>query len=79
MKLLNQVIQNFSDCYYGDGCSVGGRARLLLVEHLLAAGESVRARAVAEEIRRDYAQAVNHNGVSLVSQLEALEHDGVGR
>lgn len=68
-RLLSQAIEKYSDCYYGNGVQVGGFARLLLGHHYREAGQPDKAKALFEEIRKDYADAIDHRGRPLVAQI----------
>lgn len=70
---LRRVVQRFSDCYYGNGCQVGGYARYLLAAYLVETGEDEEAADVIEEIRKDYDTATSHKGTLIVDYLEKLE------
>ncbi len=61
-KYLKQAIKDFSDCYYGSGVQVGAYARLYLAHYYRKIGKKDEALALFEEIRKDYPDAINHNG-----------------
>jgi cell division protein FtsB len=67
--LLKTAIEKYGDCYYGNGVQVGAYARFLLALQLLEAKQADAARALFEEIRTDYADAIDHRGRSLVEQI----------
>lgn len=64
-KYLELAISDYSGCYYLDGTSVGGWARLLMSGR----GNGSKAKLV-EEIRKDCPRATNHSGELLVSFLD---------
>ena len=66
---LTEVIEKFGDCYYGDGCNVGALARYYLVRALLNQGDKARAKTVADELRRNYSDAIGHDGALIVDNL----------
>ncbi len=66
---LKQAIADFGDCFYGDGVQVGALARYFLGHAYLKSGKADEAKALFEEIRRDYPDSVDHSGRSLVEQL----------
>lgn len=63
---LKQAIKDFGDCYYGDGVQVAPYARLYLAVYYAKAGKQAEAKALFDEIRKDYPDAVNHKGKLLV-------------
>src|SRR5437764_245583 len=48
-KYLKGAVEKFSDCYYGNGCQVGGYGRLLLGWYYLDNGEKEKARQLFDE------------------------------
>ena len=72
---LKQAIENHSDCFYGDGVQVGAFARLLLGQAYLKAGDADSAKALFDEIRKKYPDAIDHRGNSLLDQLPQAEKE----
>jgi len=70
---LTRAVQEFSDCFFPDGCQIGGYGRYLLAKSLWAKGEKGRARAVLDELKTQYAQATDHNGQPMSQLVEELE------
>lgn len=68
-KYLELAIRDFSDCYYGDGAQVGPYARYYLAEQYRRAGHDTKARALYEEIRQLYPDAITHKGQPLANYL----------
>lgn len=68
-KYLELAIKEYSDCYYLNGASVGGWARMLLAGREKESGSASKARKLIAEIRKDYPDATNHGGELLVSFL----------
>lgn len=66
---LKLAIKDFSDCFYGNGVQVGAYARFYLGFYYQKAGKTAEAKALFDEIRKDYPEAVNHKGKRLVSML----------
>jgi tetratricopeptide (TPR) repeat protein len=66
---LKQAIKDHSDCFYGDGAQVGALARLFLARAYLNSGNDKKAKPLFEEIRKNYPDAIDHNGNLLVEQL----------
>lgn len=69
-KYLELAIKEYSDCYYLNGTSVGGWARMLLAGREKQSGSASKARKLAAEIRKDYPDATNHSGELLVPFLD---------
>ncbi|TWT63831.1 hypothetical protein [Rubinisphaera italica] len=65
-KYLQQAIDDFSDCFYGDGVQVGAYARLLLAAHLEQAGDSEAAEKLRVELQKLYPDAIDHQGNFLI-------------
>ncbi len=68
-KYLELAISKYSDCYYLNGTSVGGFARLLLGSKEKQAGHDAKAKELFDEIRKDHATATSHNGKLIVDTL----------
>ena len=68
-KYLQDCIDEYNDCFYGDGVQVGAYARLLLVEDYKSQGETEKAEALFNEIKTKYADAIDHNGNLLVDSF----------
>lgn len=70
-ELLQQAIDQYGDCMYGDGVQIGAYARFYLAELYDAAGKKEQARAIYEEIGKLFPIAINHKGVPLAQLIEA--------
>jgi hypothetical protein len=70
-RYLQDCIEKYNDCFYGDGVQVGAYARFLLVEDYRSMGEEKKAEALSTEIRSEYADAIDHRGDLLVDSLKA--------
>jgi serine/threonine protein kinase len=70
-RYLQECIEKYNDCFYGDGVQVGAYARFLLVEDDRSMGEVKKAEALSTEIRSKYADAIDHPGNLLVDSLKA--------
>ena len=66
---LKQAMADHSDCFYGDGVQVGAYARFVLARVDLKEAEREKAKTPFDEIRSSYADAVDHEGRSLLTQL----------
>ena len=64
-----QAIAGHGDCFYGDGVQVGAFARFLLGYVYHKSGDTEKAKPLFDEIRKDFPDAVDHRGRSLVEQL----------
>ncbi len=72
-EYLRRVVEDFSDCYYGNGCQVGGYGRYLLAAFLKDKGETDEAAEVIEEIEKDYATATSHSRKLIVEMVQSLK------
>ncbi len=69
---LRRLIATHSDCLYLDGTSVGGLARLLLAEDLLAAGRAGEAAGFIKEIEEQFPDHLDHDGKLLAETARSL-------
>ena len=69
-KSLQDCIDEYNDCFYGDGVQVGVYARFLLAEDYKSQGEPEKAKALFDEIKSKYADAIDHGGNLLVKNIE---------
>ncbi len=67
-KYLKKAMNEFPDCYYGNGVQVGAYARFQLAYYYQDLGRKEEAAALFEEIRKEYPDAVNHKG-RLLSEI----------
>lgn len=70
-KYLQDCIDQYNDCFYGDGVQVGAYARYLLAGDYQSNGETEKAKALYDEIKAKYADAIDHSGKLLVESIEA--------
>jgi len=70
-KYLQDCIEKYNDCFYGDGVQVGVYARFLLAEDYRSNGEGQKAKALFSEIKTKYPDAVDHGGKLLVDSINA--------
>jgi hypothetical protein len=73
IEYLQKAIDDFSDCFYGDGAQVGAFARFVLFDRYHHDGEKEKAAKLAEEIRTDYPDAIDHRGRNVVDLLKTVE------
>lgn len=71
IEYLQQAIDSFSDCFYGDGAQVGAYARFVLLCRYHRDGGKEKTDRLAEEIRTGYSNAIDHRGRKIVDLLEA--------
>jgi len=69
-KYLQDCIEKFGDCMYGDGVQVGAYARFLLAEDCRSKSDDKKAAALYAEIRTKYADAIDHGGQLLVESIK---------
>lgn|ERR1019366_5327850 len=70
VKYLQDCIEKYNDCMYGDGVQVGAFARLLLAQDYRSKGEKKKAEALDSEIKAEYSGAIDHSGNLLVDSLK---------
>ena len=70
--LLEEVIEDHSDAYYLNGCSVGGLARLYLASQYKRSGDDRKAKKLVGEIENEYATAQDQRGNPIVEQARKL-------
>ncbi len=68
-QYLQECIDKYNDCFYGDGVQVGAYARLLLAQDYQSQGETEKARVLFDEIKSKYRDAINHAGDLLVNSI----------
>jgi TolA-binding protein len=73
LKYLNSAIENYGDCYYGNGVNVGAYARLYLAMRYNKEDKTEAAEKLFEEIRTTYPNAVDHKGQLLTSHLTGMD------
>ena len=70
-RYLQDCIDKYNDCFYGDGVQVGVYARFLLAQDCRSNGEHAKADALLNEIKSKYSDAVDHGGNLLVDSIKA--------
>lgn len=73
VEYLTRAVEKFSDCYYFNGCRVGGYARIVLAETLWINGEKDKARALLVELKTHYQDATGHDGRPILEEVAAME------
>jgi hypothetical protein len=69
-RYLQDCIEKYNDSFYGDGVQVGVYARFLLAADYQSKDDDKKARALYDEIKTKYADAVDHSGKLLVRSIE---------
>jgi DNA repair exonuclease SbcCD ATPase subunit len=72
---LTRAVEKFSDCYYFDGCQVGGYGRFVLALTLWESGEKDKARTLLGELKTTYKDAIDHQGRPMGQVAEAAEKE----
>ena len=75
MEYLTKAVDQFSDCYYLDGCQVGGYGRYVLALTLWEKGEKEKAKAMFAEIKTAYKEATDHRGRPMPEVADAAEKE----
>ena len=65
---LLEAIDDFSDCYYGDGVQVGAYARYFLAYHYKEVGEKEKEELMLKELKSEFPDAISHKG-KMLSEL----------
>jgi tetratricopeptide (TPR) repeat protein len=73
IKDLQECIDKYGDCIYGDGVEAGAFARYLLAKEYSSKGDTKQAAALAEEIKNKYSDAIDHGGNLLVDLLGVMK------
>jgi hypothetical protein len=69
-QYLQDCIDKYNDCFYGDGVQVGAYARFWLAEDYKSQGEKEKAQALVNEIKTKYADAIDHRGNLLLDSFK---------
>jgi len=70
-RYLQDCIDKYNDCFYGDGAQVGPYARFMLAEDYKSNGEKQKADALFSEIKAKYPDAIDHSGKLLLDSINA--------
>lgn len=73
VKLLKDAIEKHSDCFYFNGCQVGGYGRYVLLLTYLDLGKKDEAQKLVDELNKDYAEAIDHKGNLIVSMVPEIK------
>ena len=66
---LLRAIEEYGNCWYGDGVQVGAYARFYLAHYYKNEGKTVEAEKLFAELRKDYPDAIDHRGRLLSESL----------
>ncbi|MDB6174042.1 MAG: hypothetical protein JWL59_3353 [Chthoniobacteraceae bacterium] len=75
LEYLTRAVEKFSDCYYFNGCQVGGYGRYVLALTLWEKGEKDKARQLFGEIKTTYKEATDHRGRPMPELVEEAEKE----
>jgi hypothetical protein len=75
IEYLTRAVEKFSDCYYLNGCQVGGYGRYVLALTLWQEGQKDKARALLGELKKKYKDAIDHQGRPMAEIAEAAEKE----
>lgn len=75
MDYLTRAVEKFSDCFFFNGCQVGGYGRYVLAVTYWEKGEKDKARKLFDEIRKDYKDATTHRGGRVTELVDAAEKE----
>ena len=70
IQYLKLAIDNYGDCFYGDGVQVGAYARYVLAEHYQEIGRKDDAQKLFDEIKKLYPDAIDHSGKWLLGAMK---------
>ena len=79
LEYLTRAVEKFSDCYYFNGCQVGGYGRYVLALTLWDKGEKDKARALLAELKTTYKDATDHRGRPMSEVAEAVAKELAGK
>ena len=75
IEYLTRAVEKFSDCYYLNGCQVGGYGRFVLALTLWESGEKKEAKELLKELKTKYKDAIDHKGRPMGELAEAAEKE----
>lgn len=79
IEYLTRSVEKFSDCYYFNGCQVGGYGRYVLALTLWESGEKDKALALLDELKKKFKDAIDHKGRPMSELAEAAEKELTGK
>ena len=75
IEYLTRAVEKFSDCYYLNGCQVGGYGRYVLALTLWESGEKDKARALLGGVRTKSKDTTDHKNRPMSGLAEAAEKE----
>ncbi len=75
LDYLTRAVEKSSDCYYLNGCQVGGYGRYVLALTLWESGEKEKARKLLGELKTKYKDAIDHKGRPMSEIADAAEKE----
>ena len=75
LDYLEKAVENYSDCYYFDGCQVGGYGRYVLALTLWQKGDKQKAKELLKELKTKYKDTTDHKGRFMSVAAEAAEKE----
>ncbi|MBL4702592.1 MAG: hypothetical protein JKX85_15195 [Phycisphaeraceae bacterium] len=72
INYLKLAIENYSDCFYGNGVQVGAYARLLLAVRWVNDGNQQKAAKLLDELAKQYPRSLDHKGQPLEYSVTQL-------
>ena len=75
IEYLTRAVEKFSDCYYLNGCQVGGYGRYVLALTLWESGEKDKARALLGELKTKFKDTTDHKNRPMSGLAEAAEKE----
>jgi cell division protein FtsB len=72
VEYLNRAMDDFADCYYGDGVNVGAYATYYLACYHWQEGNYDYAKLLIDKINNQHADAIDHRGRALTDLLKEL-------
>ena len=69
-QYLQECIDKYNDCFYGDGSQVGAYARFLQAQDYKSQGDTEKAKALFDELKSKYPDAIDHRGDLLIDSIK---------
>jgi len=70
IQYLRMAIDDYGDCYYGNGVNVGAYAKLILAYRLRKDGMGKESEDLFDQIRSDHSRAIDHQGNLLLDRIK---------
>ena len=69
-QYLQECIDKYNDCFYGDGAQVGAYARFFQAQDYKSQGDTEKAKALFDELKSKYPDAIDHRGDLLIDSIK---------